>query len=189
LIAVVVVTQVEKGAIQLRLYAHLTKELLQVKRDAVLVFVVVALAHSIVVDSFLVVLYMRYAPVEHVRLVQLVCQVILTALICDKNRIYMLEKNKFIMKGDVEIYLVAFVLMILFVAVAFVAILGRPSTKMESESIKEGINTCKTDEDCEDNDDGLKCLLTYPGDFVPFCGCLTSADCNSGTCGPNNKCS
>jgi hypothetical protein len=93
------------------------------------------------------------------------------------------------MKGDVEIYLVAFVLMIIFVAVAFLAIMGRPSTKLESESIREGINTCKTDDDCEDNEDGLKCLLTYPGDFVPFCGCLTSEDCESGACGPNNRCS
>jgi hypothetical protein len=39
--------------------------------------------------------------------------------------------------------------------------------------------------------DGPQCLLVYPGDFTPFCGCLTSTDClnlRSGVCGSSNKC-
>ena len=48
---------------------------------------------------------------------------------------------------------------------------------------------CNNNDDCKNNDDGLKCLVIYPGDFIPFCGCLTSEDCKIGRfCGPNNKC-
>ena len=49
--------------------------------------------------------------------------------------------------------------------------------------------TCTTNEDCVGNPDGSKCLQIYPGDFVPFCGCVTNVDCGGDICGSDNKCS
>jgi len=49
--------------------------------------------------------------------------------------------------------------------------------------------SCRIDDDCAGNPDGLKCLQLYPGDFEPFCGCITNDDCiNDRLCGPENKC-
>ncbi|MFH1474115.1 MAG: hypothetical protein ABIE55_04485 [Candidatus Aenigmatarchaeota archaeon] len=48
---------------------------------------------------------------------------------------------------------------------------------------------CKTHEDCLNQEDGTRCITVYPGDFQPFCGCMTDADCIMGSCGSDNKCS
>lgn len=94
------------------------------------------------------------------------------------------------MKGDIEIYVVAFVLLIVFVFIIAVAFFGNKNQLQTKTlgSVSE-ITYCKNDNDCEGNSQGIKCLLTYPGDYVPFCGCLTDADCNVGKCGANSKCS
>jgi len=57
-----------------------------------------------------------------------------------------------------------------------------------NERAEQEIKICKTDNDCLNNKDGTKCLTVYPGDFTPFCGCMTNNDCISGICGPDNKC-
>jgi hypothetical protein len=99
--------------------------------------------------------------------------------------------NLLIMKGtDWEIILVAFVFMILFVSLIFVStVSSKPPTESTTNVTEK--KYCKTDEDCVNNskEKGKRCLLIYPGDFVPFCGCLTSEDCKVGNCESNNKCS
>ena len=49
--------------------------------------------------------------------------------------------------------------------------------------------SCDTDADCQDNPDGSRCLQIYPGDFKPFCGCISNNDCGGYVCDPDNKCS
>lgn len=86
-----------------------------------------------------------------------------------------------------EIVLLAFVLFIIVAASFFAIFAGKPPVEQIQEEQKE--KTCKTDDDCTNDLGGKKCLLVYPGDFVPFCGCLTNEDCNVGDCGSYNKCS
>jgi hypothetical protein len=91
---------------------------------------------------------------------------------------------------DWEIILVAFVFMILFVSLMVASISGKPSPYQNTTKPEEK-KYCKIDEDClkDDKENGKKCLLVYPGDFIPFCGCLTNEDCKVGNCGSSNKCS
>lgn len=91
-------------------------------------------------------------------------------------------------KGDVEIYLMAFILMILLVAIVVSSASGKLTVEEKETKTKE-TGVCKTDDDCKDIVEGTRCLLIYPGDFVPFCGCLKSEDCKVGNCDSNNKCS
>jgi hypothetical protein len=97
------------------------------------------------------------------------------------------------MRGSVDtltLIFLGFIFMILFVGLIVVGVSGKNlpySTKTNPEEIH-----CKTDAYCLNNpkEKGNKCLLIYPGDFVPFCGCLTTEeDCKVGSCGSNNKCS
>ena len=85
--------------------------------------------------------------------------------------------------------LVAVILAVVAAGIFWSALSGKPSpAKAETVKLNEG---CNNDGDCINNLDGSKCLTIYPGDFVPFCGCLTSNDClnkRSGNCGSNNKC-
>jgi len=96
------------------------------------------------------------------------------------------------MKGiEPEIILVAFVFMILFVSIFVIGIFGRPSQTKTTATTTEEKKYCKVDLDCVNNakENGERCLLVYPGDFIPFCGCLTSQDCKVGSCDYSNKCS
>lgn len=63
------------------------------------------------------------------------------------------------------------------------------NSERRNEYAEQEIKICKTDNDCLNSEDGTRCLMVYPGDFEPFCGCMTNNDCISGSCGPNNKCS
>ena len=96
------------------------------------------------------------------------------------------------MKGtEWEIILVAFVFMILFVSIFAIGIFGRPRQTTTTTTNTEENKYCKIDLDCviDVKATGERCLLVYPGDFIPFCGCLTSQDCKEGSCDSYNKCS
>jgi len=59
-----------------------------------------------------------------------------------------------------------------------------------SENSDELNKICKEDKDCKNNKDGHRCMMTYPGNFVPFCGCTKNSDCNLGDlCGDFDRCS
>jgi hypothetical protein len=92
------------------------------------------------------------------------------------------------MKGDWEIVLLAFVLMIVFVSLMIAGVSGKPPPEGKATTTEQK-KYCKTDNDCSDDANGKRCLLIYPGDFIPFCGCLTNNDCAVGICGQNNICS
>lgn len=79
--------------------------------------------------------------------------------------------------------LIAVILGIVAVGIFWAALALKPPPS-NSETIKLN-EVCKTDDDCLNNPDGAKCLVIYPGDFTPFCGCLTNKDCvnrRSGIC-------
>ena len=54
--------------------------------------------------------------------------------------------------------------------------------------------SCNTDKDCEKDYEGSICVTVYPDYYLPFCGCVTNDDCQSGLversgiCQSNNKC-
>ena len=50
------------------------------------------------------------------------------------------------------------------------------------------MRACNNDDDCENNVDGLRCIIVYPESFEPFCGCWNSDDCKSGVCVSSSKC-
>jgi hypothetical protein len=86
--------------------------------------------------------------------------------------------------------MMAVVMGVITAVLVWTAINGRnpPSTSpIDTPDMTEG---CNNDANCADNINGKKCMLTYPGDYTSFCGCIKDQDCPNGgdICGPNNKC-
>ena len=88
-------------------------------------------------------------------------------------------------KGDSTIVVMSVILLIIMIYIFSVGLQGEPSEGGEFK--KEG-SACYKDEDCLEHEDGNKCLLVYPGNLEPFCGCLTNADCDSDKYCSNNRC-
>jgi hypothetical protein len=93
-------------------------------------------------------------------------------------------------KGSDEINLmIAVILGVIAAGIFWSALAGKtPPSKEEGLSLN---NYCNNEQDCSTNPDGSQCMVTYPDNLNPFCGCITSKDCinkKSGVCGSNNKC-
>jgi hypothetical protein len=72
----------------------------------------------------------------------------------------------------------------------FWAVLSEKPPPQDAEPVKLS-GGCNNNENCENNLNGSSCIVIYPGNFVPFCGCLSNDDCvnrRSGICDSNNKC-
>jgi len=82
--------------------------------------------------------------------------------------------------------LIAVVFLVFSVGIFWAQISGQKTTFNEEEMEEIKTETCNSDSDCPGNQ---KCIQIYPGDFTPFCGCITNSDCDGGICGPDNKCS
>ncbi len=63
----------------------------------------------------------------------------------------------------------------------------KAATEAEPENPLEE-KACISDEDCENNPDGSKCVIIYPENLEAFCGCWKNEHCMGGICGPDNKC-
>lgn len=86
--------------------------------------------------------------------------------------------------------LMAIILAVVMAGIVWSALAGKtpPVTSAES-NVQE--NGCNNANDCLNNQDGGQCLVIYPGDFTPFCGCLVKGDClnrRNDFCGSDNKC-
>ncbi len=92
------------------------------------------------------------------------------------------------MRGDASIVLLmAFIFFFIMVAVFYAGFSG----KYPSDTVvgyRPGEDVCKIDDDCKNEEDGKRCIVIYPGDFKPFCGCLTNDDCDVGKVCSVNKC-
>ena len=86
------------------------------------------------------------------------------------------------------------ILIAVILAVAMAGIIWAGLTGKTPIANAEPVNSakgCNNADNCLNNLDGAQCLVIYPGDFTPFCGCLESEDClnrRSGFCGSNSKC-
>ena len=88
--------------------------------------------------------------------------------------------------------LVAVIIAVIAAGILWAGLAGKtPMAKATDADTAKLSKGCDNENDCVNSLDGSKCLVIYPGDFTPFCGCLTSDDClNTGgkLCGSNNKC-
>lgn len=66
--------------------------------------------------------------------------------------------------------------------------LNSSKAQPDVDNISASEKTCNADDDCLSDPKGSKCLVIYPSEFSPFCGCLTDNDCSGGICGSDNKC-
>ena len=100
------------------------------------------------------------------------------------------------MKGWAD--LVTMTLMTVLIGLIVIAIFA-PTIKGESINPypAQEINlqeTCNSDTECEKNYNGSICITTYPDYYLPFCGCITNDDCQSGlversgVCLSNHRC-
>lgn len=80
-----------------------------------------------------------------------------------------------------------FAIVLLVVAVVLFWSVFNPRVDVEMEEPEDDL-ICRTKADCADSREGTLCLIIYQEDNAPFCGCLTSADCNTGSCGSDNRC-
>jgi hypothetical protein len=100
------------------------------------------------------------------------------------------------MKGYMDLALMALmtVLIGLFVIAIFVPISQGDIINPYPVKEVDFKETCNTKSDCDKNYKGSLCLTVYPGDYLPFCGCVTNDDCQSGlvqrsnVCLSNNRC-
>ena len=90
-------------------------------------------------------------------------------------------------KGDSTIVVMSVLLLIIMIYIFSVGFSGK-TTGEEPIDPKKYKSACYEDEDCIEHEDGNKCLLVYPGDLEPFCGCLTNADCDPNKYCSNNRC-
>jgi len=95
------------------------------------------------------------------------------------------------MKGfEIAPYMIG-ALILLLLAITFVWGFWSGALSMGSKDSEETIlEGCRRDEDCENNLDGPKCLMIYPGEFTLACHCVYHEDCEnrrSGFC-EENKC-
>ena len=92
---------------------------------------------------------------------------------------------------DWSINLLGAIVLVVMSAALIGPTLINPVKAKDTETQPTSETVCKTADNCIDNLDGARCMVIYPDDSSPFCGCLKNEDClnrRSGICGSNSRC-